>query len=92
MILEIGLASIFALLGIRSAIVSLRQTGPDDSPVTRLLVAVHSSAGAAVWFSIAGYFVLAAVTDDLYRFRWLGVVAIAMAGLRMIAAARLAMR
>lgn len=90
MIFELVLAVLFALLGVRSAVVSLQQTEPEDSPMTRLLVALHSAAGACAWFALSGVFLGAVLVEEAVQFRWFAVVAIAMAGIRMLVSARLA--
>ncbi|HEX9822857.1 MAG TPA: hypothetical protein VGB51_00480 [Actinomycetota bacterium] len=90
MIFELVIAGIFALLGVRSAVVSLGQTEPEDSAPTRLLVALHSAAGAGAWFALSGAFVGGALAHDAAGFRWFAVVAIALAGVRMLVSARLA--
>ena len=93
-VFELTLAALFALLGVRSAMTSLRQTEPQDSASTRLLVAIHGAAGAGAWFALAGAFIGVALVAKAYApsFRWFGVVAIALAGIRMLVAYRLAAR
>jgi hypothetical protein len=91
-IFELVIAATFAVLGVRSAVVSLQQTEPEDSASTRLLVALHSAAGAGAWFALSGVFVGAALVQEASQFRWFAVVAIGLSGIRMIVSARLAAR
>ena len=93
-VVELLLAALFGMLGVRSAVASLRMTEPEDSPSTRLLVALHGAAGAGAWFALSGAFIGAALVAKAYApsFRWLGVVAIALAGVRMLVAYRLSSR
>jgi hypothetical protein len=93
-VVEVMLAALFGLLGIRSAVASLRQTEPEDSASTRLLVAIHGAAGAGAWFALSGAFIGSALVARAYApsFRWFGVVAIALAGVRMLVSYRLSTR
>lgn len=79
------LAAIFFLIGVRAGLDGTRLEG-SISGTERLLVAVHDAARAGFWLALAGLFVGFALVDDPYAFRWFGMVPIAMAALRLLAA------
>lgn len=72
-----------------SAAGALREPIEVDTGRDRLLVAVHEAARAGFWFALAGVFAALSLLEDAYRFRWLVMLPIAMAGLRLVAAALL---
>ena len=50
---------------------------------------MHEAARAGFWFALAAVFVALSLLEDAYRFRWLVMLPIGMAGLRLVAAAML---
>ena len=78
----------FALLvGISSAAGSLREPIPVEAGRDRFLVAMHEAARAGFWFALAFVFIGLSLIPDPFRFRWLAMLPIGMAGLRLVAAA-----
>lgn len=88
-IVELVVASVFVLIGIRSSINSLRSTDAEPSGRVRALLALHDAAKAGFWFGLGGFFLGFALLDEPQGFRWFAMVPIGMAGLRLAAAALL---
>lgn len=89
MIVEVVVGSLFLLVGLRSSLRSLRSTDTAESAGTRALVAVHDAAKAGFWLALGGLFIGFATLDEPESFRWFVLVPIAMAGIRLVAAATL---
>lgn len=89
MIVEMVLAALFLLAGVRSAVVSLGETAPEEGTRARLLVALHDAAKAGFWLALGGFFLGYGLLDEPQRFRWFALVPLFMAGLRLAAAALL---
>jgi hypothetical protein len=89
--MELVLAGLFGLFGLVSAFRSLsRPAGEDEAGRERLLIAVHDAAKALFWFSLAAFFLAYGQSDEPQHVRWLALVPIAMAGIRLLAATALA--
>lgn len=89
MIAELVLAGLFGVIGLRSAVASLRDTETGRSLRNRALVAVHDAAKAGFWLALGAFFLGFALIDEPQGFRWFVLVPIAMAGVRLAAAAAL---
>jgi hypothetical protein len=87
--LEYILAGLLFLFGVVSAARSLLEPVTDDQAGTRLLIAIHQAAKALFWFSLGGFFLAYRLTDGAPEVRWLVLVPVGMAGLRLLAASRL---
>jgi hypothetical protein len=89
--LSLVLAALFVLLGLRAAFNPVRLE-ESASVGLRLLVAVHDAARAGFWLALAALFVGFTLVEDPNEFRWFAFVPIAMAGIRLVSAARLSRR
>jgi hypothetical protein len=85
----IVLGALFGLVGISAAATSLRETAPERSARVRFLVAVHDAAKAGFWLALGAVLVVLSLVENPYPYRWLGLVPISLAGLRLAAAYRL---
>jgi hypothetical protein len=90
-ILEMVAAGVFLLVGLLSAIGSLRSpTAVGESGRDRFLIALHDAAKAGFWLALGGFFLGFGLLDEPQGFRWFALVPVGMAGLRLVAAALLA--
>jgi hypothetical protein len=87
--LEYVLAAIFAVWGVVTAWRSLGQRFAEDLVGARLLIAVHDSARALFWFGLAAFFIAYGVVAEPQSVRWLALIPIVMAALRLVTAALL---
>jgi hypothetical protein len=77
-VVELVLAAVFGLLGIRSIVHWLRRPVDLDARRDHLLYALFVASRAGVWFALMGLFLLfasvetqgRAFTDDAARFNW----------------------
>lgn len=90
MIVEGILAALFAAFGVVSAFRSLASPQVADDGRSRFLVAVHDTAKALFWFSLGAFFLTYGLAEDPLSVRWVGLIPIGMAALRLVAAAVLA--
>jgi hypothetical protein len=91
-VFEIVAASIFALLGVRSAVHWIRR--PIDSPSLRdhVLYSLWILGRAGLWFAVAGIFAISAsiehegraFSDEWSNFRWYILVPLVLAALQAI--------
>lgn len=88
--MEIVAGALFLLIGLRSALHSIRQMAPDEPGRVRALIAVHEAAKAGFWLALGAFFLGYATVAEPQEFRWFVMVPIAMAGLRLVAATLLA--
>ena len=91
-VLEWGVAAVAFILGVRAVLTPVRF---DEGPLPRqdrMLVALYEASRAGFWFALAGLFVGFALVEDRRAFSILAVVPVILAGLRMLAAVRLARR
>jgi hypothetical protein len=89
-LIEYILAGLLFAFGVVSATRSVREPSMDEEGSNRVLFAVHDAAKALFWFSLGGFFLAYGVTDRAPEVRWLALVPIGMAGLRLIAASMIA--
>ena len=88
------MASVLALLGVRSLLYWLRR--PLDSRSTRdhLLYAAWVTGRVGLWFAVAGVFAISAAigregrafTDEFHRYRWYFFVPLTLAIVQLVAA------
>jgi hypothetical protein len=83
---EYVVAGLLFLFGVVSAFRSLARPVTDESGRARFLIAVHESTKALFWLSLGGFFLAYGVTDGAPEVRWLAVIPIAIAALRMVTA------
>ena len=88
-VLEIGLAVLCALGGVRSLCVWSRNPFESRDPVDHLLYAAFVTARVGLWFSVAGWFVLYGYLTEtggsLARFRWYLAVPLVLGGVQLLA-------
>jgi len=89
-VFELAVGGFFTLIGLRSALQSIRQETPDESGRVRALIAMHEAAKAGFWLALGAFFIGYATVSEPQEFRWFVLVPIAMAGLRLVAATLLA--
>ena len=85
-------AGLLFLFGTVSAARSIREPSADENGGDRLLFAVHDAAKALFWLALGGFFLAYRLTDGAPEMRWLLLVPIAMAGIRLLAASVLSRR
>jgi hypothetical protein len=86
-ILEMVAAGVFLLVGLLSAIGSVRSpTAMGETGRDRFLVAVHDAAKAGFWLTLGGFFLIFGLIDEPQDFRWFALVPVGMAGLRLATA------
>jgi hypothetical protein len=86
---EYVIGGLLLAVGLVSAVRSLGRPPPAERGRDRLLIAVHEAAKAMFWISLGGFFVLYATAEEQEVVRWLVLVPIAMAAIRLLAASAL---
>jgi hypothetical protein len=84
--LEYVIGGLFVLFGLVSAVRSLASPATAEERRIRLLIAVHDAAKAMFWISLGGFFVLYAAAEEQDVVRWLALVPIGMAAIRLLTA------
>jgi hypothetical protein len=88
-VVEIGLAVLCGLGGIRSLWVWSRRPFESRDPVDHLLFAAFVTARVGLWFSVGGWFVLYGYLTEsggsLARFRWYLAVPLVLGGVQLLA-------
>lgn len=88
---ELSLAALFGVFGMVSAFRSLsRPAAAAEDGRARFLIAVHDAAKALFWFALGGFFLAYGLAPDAPGVRWVALVPIGMAALRLLTAAALA--
>jgi hypothetical protein len=87
--LEFFLAVPLLLIGVISGIRSLREPIAADDGRSRFLIAVHEASKAGFWLTLGGFFLVYGLAEEPQDWRWFALVPIAMAALRLGAAALL---
>jgi hypothetical protein len=88
--IEFVVAGLFLVAGLVSAVRSLtRPVEAEDDRRSRFLLAVHDSAKAGFWLSLAGFFLAYGLVSEPQSIRYAALVPIGMAGLRLVASALL---
>jgi hypothetical protein len=89
-VFELVLGGLFLLIGLRSAVQSIRDASTEEPGRVRALIALHEAAKAGFWLALGAFFLGYATVREPQEFRWFVMVPIAMAGLRLVAATLLA--
>jgi hypothetical protein len=96
---ELAIAAVFVLLGLRSLWKWSRRPLEAGGVIDHLLFALFATGRVGLWFALAGVFVLYALTtvegrltSEFDRFRWALVVPIVLAALQLLAAYALGRR
>lgn len=84
--LEYVVGGVLILFGLVSAARSLASPATEEERRIRLLIAVHDAAKAMFWVSLGGFFVLYAAAEEQDIVRWLALVPIGMAAIRLLTA------
>jgi hypothetical protein len=77
------------LFGTVSAVRSLREPPTEERGGTRVLIAIHDAARAMFWLSLGGFFLAYGLTDQAPEVRYLALIPILMAVIRLLTASRL---
>lgn len=85
-VVGIVLAGFFVIVGVAAAATSLRETTPEDSGRVRFLLAVHDAAKAGFWLALGAVLLGLSVVERPGALRWLGLVPVSFAALRLGAA------
>ncbi len=88
--LDYILAGLMFLFGAVSAVRSLGQPPAEERGGTRLLIAIHDASRAVFWLSLGGFFLAFGLTDRAPEVRWLVLLPVLMAVVRVLTAIRLA--
>jgi hypothetical protein len=91
-LVELLVAAVFGLLGVRSIVHWLRRPMESDARRDHLLYALFVASRAGVWFALMGLFLLfasvetqgRAFTDDAARFNWYYLVLAVPAALQFV--------
>jgi len=91
-VLELVVAAVFGLLGVRSIVHWLRRPMESDARRDHLLYALFVASRAGLWFALMGLFLLfasvdtqrRAFTDDAARFNWYYLVLAVPAALQFV--------
>jgi hypothetical protein len=88
-VVELGLAGLLAIAGIRSLWTWSRRRFESTDIADHLLYALYLTGRVGLWFSLAGFFVIYAWVDaagaSLRDFQWYGLVPLVLAGMQLVA-------
>ena len=84
------MAGLLLLFGVVSAVRSLGQPPAEERGGTRLLIAIHDASRAIFWLSLGGFFLAFGMSDRAPEVRWLVLLPVLMAVVRVLTAIRLA--
>ena len=87
--LEYIVAGFLFLFGTVSAVRSLREPPAEERGGTRLLIAIHDASRAMFWLSLGGFFMAYGLADRAPEVRYLALVPVLMAVIRLLTASRL---
>ena len=88
--IDILVASVFAVFGVVSAARSLgREPATDETARDRFLIAVHDAAKALFWFALGAFVLAYGFAEDPHSLRWLLLIPLGMAVVRLLAATAL---
>ncbi len=88
--LEFVVAVPFLLVGVYTAWRSLAEPVEVEDGGSRFLLAVHEAAKAGFWLTLGGFFLVYGIAEEPQAFRWLALVPLGMAALRLGTAALIA--
>jgi len=83
-VIELVLASLLFLAGIRSLSMWLRTDFDAQSASERALFAAHAAARAGIWLSLAALFLGYAVLNEPQGLRWLPLIPLSLAGVQLL--------
>ena len=86
---EYIVAGFLFLFGTVSAVRSLREPPSEERGGTRVLIAIHDASKAMFWLSLGGFFLAYGLTDRAPEVRYLALIPILMAVIRLLTASRL---
>jgi len=86
---ELVIAAILGLLGIRSLVHWLRVDFPATTVAEHVLFSLHVMARVGTWFGLAVAFLGYALVSEPQRFRWFVAVILVLAGVQLLTAASL---
>jgi hypothetical protein len=89
-IIGLVIGGLLALIGLGSGLRSLTTTTEIRSGRDRFLLALHDASMAGFWLGLGAAFIGLSVLEPAAEYRWLVIIPIAMAGLRLLAATLLA--
>ena len=84
--LEYVIGGVLMLFGVISAVRSLAQPPAGEERRVRVLIAVHDASKAMFWISLGGFFVLYGAAEEQEVVRWLVLVPVGMAAVRLLTA------
>ncbi len=84
--IEYVLAGALFLFGVVSAVGSLAEPPAPERRGDRVLVAIHEAARAMFWLSLAGFFLALGLSRGAEDVRWLLLVPMGMAAVRLVSA------
>ncbi len=87
--LEYVLAGLLFVFGIVSAMRSLANPIADERASGRFLIAVHEAAKSLFWLALGGFFLAYGLAEGAPEIRWLAIVPISLAALRLLVASAL---
>jgi hypothetical protein len=88
-IVGVVIGGLLVLVGMISGFRSVAAPSDLGSGRDRFLLALHDASKAGFWLALGAAFVGLSVLEPAEDYRWLGVIPIGMAGLRLLAAALL---
>jgi hypothetical protein len=89
-IIGLVVGGLLALIGLGSGLRSLTTPAEIRSGRDRFLLALHDASKAGFWLGLGAAFIGLSVLEPAAEYRWLVIIPIAMAGLRLLAATLLA--
>ena len=87
--LEYWLAIPLLLFGLVSAFRSLARPVEDERATGRLLLAVHEASRSMFWLALGGFFLAYGLADGAPEVRWLALVPVVLAAVRLLTASAL---
>jgi hypothetical protein len=89
-IIGLAIGGLLVLVGLVSGLRAVSSPGTADSGRDRFLLALHDASKAGFWLALGAAFVGLSVLEPAAEYRWLVIIPIGMAGLRLVAATLLA--
>ena len=89
-ILGLTIGGLLVVVGLVSGIRSVATPAAAESGRDRFLLALHDAAKAGFWLALGAAFLGLSLLEPAGEYRWLVVIPIGMAGLRLMAATLLA--
>ncbi len=85
--IEFVLAGLLFVFGVVSAVRSITEPPSDVRGGDRVLIAIHDAAKAMFWLSLAGFFLAEGLSAGRTDVRWLLLVPLGMAAVRLVSGA-----